>query len=64
MAAAASSTPLHAGNHSRNCINSRHSLEPDGIIERTDSSASSSSSWDMLPQVSLPFYMEFKKKLI
>ena len=50
MAAAASSTPLHARSQPRDGIG-RDSAELDGVIERTDSSASSSSSWDMLPQV-------------
>ena len=51
---AASSTPLHARSQPRDGIG-RDSTELEGVIERTDSSASSSSSWDLLPQVWLIF---------
>ena len=53
MAAKASSTPVHGNISTRNGRNGRSDQELDGLIERADSSASSStsSSWDMLPQV-------------
>lgn len=64
MAAIGSSTPLHAGNNSNNGTKSHNNPGIGNLIERTDSSASSSSSsWDMLPQVLLKIVLILAKYL-